>query len=92
MSSSLDALSNSQYRIAYALSLFSMDFCRQFDYILKILLDSVTSEQITVRTRSLKSVTQMLEKHPSILDRARSVKVLIVKCATDAASMVRDSA
>ena len=69
-----------------------MDFCRQFDYILKILLDSVTSEQITVRTRSLKSVTQMLEKDPSILDRARSVKVLIVKCATDASSMVRDSA
>ena len=69
-----------------------MDFCRQFDYILKILLDSVTSEQITVRTRSLKSVTQMLEKDPSILDRARNVKILIVKCATDASSMVRDSA
>lgn len=34
----------------------------------------------------------MLEKDPSILDRARSVKVLIVKCATDASSMVRDSA
>ena len=69
-----------------------MDFCRQFDYILKILLDSVTSEQITVRTRSLKSVTQMLERDPSILDRARSVKALIVKCATDTSSMVRDSA
>ena len=91
-SSSLEALTNNQYRIAYALSLLTMDFCRQFDYILKILLDSVTSEQITVRTRSLKSVTQMLEKDPSILDRARSVKVLIVKCATDASSMVRDSA
>ena len=90
--SSLDSLSTVQYRIAYALSLLSMDFCRQFDYILKILLDSVTSEQITVRTRSLKSVTQMLEKDPSILDRARNVKILIVKCATDASSMVRDSA
>ena len=69
-----------------------MDFCRQFDYILKILLDSVTSEQITVRSRSLKSVTQMLERDPSILDRARSVKTLIVNCSTDASSMVRDSA
>ena len=69
-----------------------MDFCRQFDYILKILLDSVTSEQITVRTRSLKSVTQMLERDPSILDRARNVKILIIRCATDASSMVRDSA
>lgn len=69
-----------------------MDFCRQFDYILKILLDSVTSEQITVRTRSLKSVTQMLEKDPSLLDRARSVKTLITNCAIDASPMVRDSA
>lgn len=88
----LDGLTNTQIRIAYALTVLSMDFCRQFDYILKILLDSVTSEQITVRTRSLKSVTQMLEKDPSLLDRARSVKTLITNCATDASPMVRDSA
>ena len=69
-----------------------MDFCRQFDRVLKILLDSISSEQITVRTRSLKSVTQMLEKDPSLLDRARNVKLLIMKCATDRSSMVRDSA
>lgn len=69
-----------------------MDFCRQFDRILKILLDSISSDQITVRTRSLKSVTQMLEKDPSLLDRAGNVKVLIMRCATDGSSMVRDSA
>ena len=69
-----------------------MDFCRQFDRILKVLLDSISSEQITIRTRSLKSVTQMLEKDPSLLDRARHVKALIMKCATDKSSMVRDSA
>ena len=90
--SDLDGLTNMQSRIAYALTVLSMEFCRQFDYILKILLDSVTSEQITVRTRSLKSVTQMLEKDPSLLDRARSVKTLITSCATDASPMVRDSA
>lgn len=69
-----------------------MDFCRQFDRVFKILLDSISSEQITVRTRSLKSVTQMLEKDPSLLDRARNVRVLIMNCATDRSSMVRDSA
>ena len=69
-----------------------MDFCRQFDRVLKILLDSISSEQITVRTRSLKSVTHMLEKDPTLLDRARNVKVLLVKCASDRSSMVRDSA
>ena len=90
--SNVDGLAVIQSRIAYALTVLSADFCRQFDYILKILLDSVTSEQITVRTRSLKSVTQMLEKDPSLLDRTRSVKTLITNCATDASPMVRDSA
>ena len=88
----MGGLTSTQGRIAYALTVLSMDFCRQFDYILKILLDSVTSEQITVRTRSLKSVTQMLEKDPSLLDRARSVKTLITNCANDGSPMVRDSA
>lgn len=69
-----------------------MDFCRQFDRVFKILLGSISSEQITVRTRSLKSVTQMLEKDPSLLDRARNVRVLIMNCASDRSSMVRDSA
>ena len=91
-SSQLEEISNSQSRLAYALTVLNMDFCRQFDRILKILLDSVSSDQITVRTRSLKSVTQMLEKDPSLLDRARNVKALIMKCATDVSSMVRDSA
>lgn len=68
-----------------------MNFCRQFDSIFKILLDSITSEQTTVRTRSLKSVTQMLEKDPSLLDRARNVKGLLIQCAADASPMVRDS-
>jgi len=69
-----------------------MGFCRQSDYILKILLDSITSEQITVRTRSLKSVDKMLEGDPSVLDRARNVKILMTNCANDTSPMVRDSA
>ena len=92
MASALPALSINQCRIAYALTILSMGFCRQSDYILKILLDSITSEQITVRTRSLKSVDKILEGDPSVLDRTRNVKILIVNCANDGSSMVRDSA
>ena len=79
-------------RIAYALTLLTTDFCRQSDYILRILLDSISSEQITIRTRSLKSVDKILEGDPSVLDRAKNVKILITNCATDASPMVRDSA
>ena len=91
-SDTLNGLSTSQSRIAYALTVLNMDFCRRFDYMLKILLDSVTSEQTTVRSRGLKSVTQMLERDPSILDRARNVKNIILRCSTDTSPMVRDGA
>ncbi|KAL8728190.1 MAG: hypothetical protein Q9166_005584 [cf. Caloplaca sp. 2 TL-2023] len=86
-----ESVTKGQCRLAYALTVLQMNFCRRFDSVLKILLDSVTSEQTTVRTRSLKSVTQMLEKDPSLLDRAKNVKGLLIKCAADASPMVRDS-
>lgn len=88
----MEAISSSQIRLAYALTILSMDFCRQFDRVLKILLDSICDGLIAVRNRSLKSVMQMLKKDPSLFDRARNVKVLIMRCATDISSMVRDSA
>ena len=79
-------------RLAYALTVLNMDFFRQFDRIMKLLLDSIISDQVTVRNKSLKSVTFMLEKEPSILDCAKNVKTLIIRCATDSSPQVRDSA
>ncbi|KAL8951703.1 MAG: hypothetical protein Q9222_002351 [Ikaeria aurantiellina] len=88
---SADSISKGQCQLAYALTVLNMSFCRQFDSVLRILVDSIASEQTTVRTRSLKSITQMLEKDPSLLERARSVKGLLIKCAADTSPMVRDS-
>ncbi|KAL8709966.1 MAG: hypothetical protein Q9220_005417 [cf. Caloplaca sp. 1 TL-2023] len=87
----VDSITKGQCQLAYGLTLLTMSFCRQFDSILRILVDSIASEQTTVRTRSLKSITQMLEKDPSLLERARSVKGLLIKCAADTSPMVRDS-
>ena len=69
-----------------------MGFCRTFRHLLKILLDHISSDQITVRSRSLKSVTQILEKDPTILDRVPSIIKLILNSTSDPSSMVRDSA
>lgn len=69
-----------------------MGFSKAFDTILKVLLNSITSDQAKVRSRSLKSVITMLEKDPSLLDRDSSVMRVILRCATDASPMVRDSA
>lgn len=88
----MEAISSTQGRLSYALTVLNLPFSQQFDRVLKILLDSAGSEQSSVRTRSLKSVTQMLEQDPSLLDGPRNVKVLILRCASDASSKVRDSA
>ncbi|PQE20555.1 AT hook domain-containing protein [Rutstroemia sp. NJR-2017a BBW] len=46
----------------------------------------------TVRTKSLRSVNQVLETDPSILDREPAVKQMILRCSNDSSPQVRDSA
>lgn len=88
----MEPASTNQIRLAYSLTVLNMSFCRQFDRILRILLDSIGSDSTTVRNKSLKSVMQMLEKDPSLLVRAENVKLKIMSCTTDKSPMVRDSA
>ncbi|KAL1962910.1 hypothetical protein VTN77DRAFT_9088 [Rasamsonia byssochlamydoides] len=85
-------VSTTHGKFAYILTVLNMGFCKAFDTILKVLLNSITSDQAKVRSRSLKSVITMLEKDPSLLDRDPSVMRVILRCATDASPMVRDSA
>ncbi|KAL4806418.1 sister chromatid cohesion C-terminus-domain-containing protein [Aspergillus unguis] len=87
-----DNISSVHGRFAYILTVLNSSFCKAFDTILKVLLNSITSDQAKVRSRSLKSVIYMLEKDPSLLDRDASVMRVILRCATDASPMVRDSA
>ncbi|KAL4980851.1 sister chromatid cohesion C-terminus-domain-containing protein [Aspergillus desertorum] len=87
-----DKVSAAQGKFAYILTVLNSSFCKAFDTILKVLLNSITSDQAKVRSRSLKSVIYMLEKDPSLLDRDASVMRVILRCATDASPMVRDSA
>jgi len=90
--SDFEFVSTIQARLAYGLTILNMGFCKAFERILKIFLDSMSSEQVMVRSRSLKGVVQMLEKDSSILDRGVYVTRLILKCIGDPSSMVRDSA
>ena len=81
-----------QCRLAYSLILLNKGFCRSFGFIIKILLEAVTSEHTTIRSRSLKSITQMVEKDPTLLERTPQVLNLISRCTADQSPMVRDSA
>ncbi|KAI9926693.1 Sister chromatid cohesion protein 2 [Aspergillus wentii] len=87
-----DEVSTAHGRFAYILTVLNSSFCKAFDTILKVLLNSIASDQAKVRSRSLKSVIYMLEKDPSLLDRDASVMRVILRCAADASPMVRDSA
>jgi cohesin loading factor subunit SCC2 len=52
----------------------------------------MTSQQPTLRSRSLKSVTDLLEKDPDILTRSKTFVNNIIRCTKDKSSSVRDSA
>ncbi|KAI5285664.1 Sister chromatid cohesion protein 2 [Ascosphaera acerosa] len=87
-----DRLPAPHARLAYLLTVLNSPFCSAFDTIVKVLLTSITSDQAKVRSRSLKSVVQMLERDPHLLDRDDTVMALILRCAADTSPMVRDSA
>jgi len=89
---SFDAVSLPHARLAYSVTLLHSQFCMAFSRVLTILLGSMSSEQATVRSKSLKSVNQVLDTDPTILDTEPAVKYLILKCANDSSVQVRDSA
>ncbi|KAG5965844.1 hypothetical protein E4U56_001548 [Claviceps arundinis] len=79
-------------KFAFSIILLRSSFCESFGKILNILLGSMASDQATVRSKSLRSVNQVLETDPSILDGDSSVIQLILDCCSDSSTQVRDSA
>jgi cohesin loading factor subunit SCC2 len=79
-------------RLAYATTLLGCQLCESFSLTLNILLKSMASDQATVRSKSLKSIDQVLETDPSILDGDSVVIQLILQCCNDSSTQVRDSA
>ncbi len=79
-------------KLSHSVILLRSGFCSSFDHILNILMGSMTTDQATVRSRSLKSVNQVLETDPTILDGDSNVIKLILQCSSDPSPQVRDSA
>lgn len=85
-------VSQQHARLAYAITLLGCQLCESFNVMLNILLRSMASDQATVRSKSLKSIDQVLETDPSILDGDSVVIQLILQCSNDSSTQVRDSA
>ena len=79
-------------RFASVLITLHLPFGRAFNRIFSLLLASMGGDQASLRSKSLKSIEQLLEMDPSILDRGNFVMGNIVKCLTDTSTQVRDSA
>ncbi|KAH9909109.1 ARM repeat-containing protein [Xylariomycetidae sp. FL2044] len=79
-------------KLSYSVILLRSSFCSAFKTILNVLMNSMTTDQATVRSRSLKSINQVLETDPTILDGESVVIQLILQCSSDSSPQVRDSA
>lgn len=87
-----NSVSPGQIKLSYSVILLGSPLCEAFERMLSILLRSMTSDQATVRSKSLKSISQVLETDPSILDGNSTVVDRILECSRDSSPQVRESA
>ncbi|ERS96430.1 hypothetical protein HMPREF1624_07340 [Sporothrix schenckii ATCC 58251] len=82
-----------QAKLSYAIVALRSPLGGSFNDIINILAMGMGSDQATVRSKSLKSITEVLETDPSIFDNPASiVGRLIRECCADSSVQVRDSA
>jgi len=79
-------------RLAAIVITLQSPFCRAYERIFGTLLNSMSSEQSRVKSRSLSSIIALLEKDATMLDRNQNILRHIVRCANDPSPLVRDSA
>lgn len=90
--SSQDPAPRDVIEAAYLFGILHLSFSRRLPDMVKTLSSSLSSDQAQVRSRSLKSVSTVLEIDSSLLDRDQSIADDVFKCASDDSAMVRDSA
>ncbi|KAK4574690.1 Sister chromatid cohesion protein 2 [Recurvomyces mirabilis] len=79
-------------RLAAVVVTLSSKLCKAFNRISNVLLTAMSSEQARVQSRALKSVTMLLEKNPSLLDRNATVFSHVTRCLGEPSPLVRESA
>lgn len=89
---SFKSVVSSHAKLSHSIILLRSNFCSSFKNILNILMGSMTTDQATVRSRSLKSINLVLDTDPTILDGDSVFIQLILQCSNDSSPQVRDSA
>ncbi|THW08545.1 hypothetical protein D6D24_09123 [Aureobasidium pullulans] len=79
-------------RFAAVLITMNLPFCRAFNKIFSKLLGTMAGDQASLRSKSLKSIEQLLEMDPAVLDQGTFFINSIIRCLQDNSTQVRDSA
>ncbi|KAI4727611.1 hypothetical protein E4T49_04666 [Aureobasidium sp. EXF-10728] len=79
-------------RFAAVLMTMNLPFCRAFNKIFSKLLGTMAGDQASLRSKSLKSIEQLLEMDPTVLDQGTFFINSIIRCLADNSTQVRDSA
>ncbi|KAI5866641.1 ARM repeat-containing protein [Durotheca rogersii] len=89
---SFKSVASGHAKLSHSTILLRSSFCASFKNILNVLMGSMTTDQATVRSRSLKSINLVLDTDPTILDGDSVFIQLILQCSSDSSPQVRDSA
>lgn len=87
-----ESISEATAKLCHTIILLNLPTCRAFGKILNVLLSALSSPQPNLRSRSLKSVIQLIENTPLILDQSATIMTQILRCTQDTSPLVRDSA
>lgn len=79
-------------RLAYSITLMHSEFCAMLGHVLNSLVDNMASDQITVCSKALRMITQVLDTDPTILDSEPIIIQRVVGCLEHGSSLVRDAA
>ncbi|KAI6258119.1 hypothetical protein MCOR29_011561 [Pyricularia oryzae] len=81
-----------QARASYIMVIQQLQLCKLLPRMLHILVNSMTSDQATVKSKSLRSINQVIETDPTLLDGESPVVRMILFNLEDGSPQVRDSA
>ncbi|KAF2423552.1 hypothetical protein EJ08DRAFT_443726 [Tothia fuscella] len=87
-----ESVTNTQARYASTLITLTLPLGKALPKILTTLITAMTGQQPTLRSRSLKSVSDLLTKDDKLLNRNKAFINSIIRCTQDKSAAVRDSA
>ncbi|KAF2672250.1 hypothetical protein BT63DRAFT_477042 [Microthyrium microscopicum] len=79
-------------RLAYSLIISASDFCKAQSKIVQIMLEAMNCPQSQLKSKGLKSIPQLLEKTPRMLQGHSRVLAAIITSVEDSSPLVRLSA